>query len=162
MNDSTYLPSILQLRGRIGRVRCLVYYVVLSAAVLLCCAALAAIAGRGQAGLDVVRVLGAAAAAAVSVLVGGRRLHDLGHTRWIALGLVIPVINIPLILLLLGAPGNTGPNRYGPAPAPNTRAVIVLAWAVPVVVAAGVLAAVALAPHKSAAQRAHDEMEQAI
>jgi uncharacterized membrane protein YhaH (DUF805 family) len=161
VNDSMTTASIFQLRGRIGRVRCLVYYLALSVALLLCCATIDAIIGYNEAGQHAVRLLGAAASVAV-VVVGGRRLHDLGHTRWFTLGLLIPVLNIPIVLLLLGAPGNIGPNRFGPAPAPNSRGLLAVAWAVPVLIVAGVLAAVILAPHKSTFERARDEMEQAI
>jgi uncharacterized membrane protein YhaH (DUF805 family) len=162
VNDSIYTPSIFQLRGRIGRARCLVYYVALAVAVLLCSVVLGALVRDSAAGLQAVRLLALAASVALSIVVGGRRLHDLGHTRWLTLGLLIPVVNLPMILLLLAAPGNTGPNRFGPAPAPNGRGVLVLAWVIPVLVAAGVLAAFTLAPHKSRFERARDEMEQAI
>jgi hypothetical protein len=94
--------------------------------------------------------------------VGVRRLHDLGHKGWPAIGLFIPLMNAAVFLWLVVAPGNPHANRYGPAPGPNTRGVLVLAWALPVIFIAGILAATVLAPHKSAAQRAHDEMEQAI
>lgn len=46
-----------------------------------------------------------------------RRYHDTGRTGWLALLLFVPLINL-LGLALLCAPGTTGPNRYGPQPAP--------------------------------------------
>ena len=157
MKDSSYTPSIFQLRGRIGRVRYLAYGFVFGILVLLASALVATVAGEAAA-----TWLSAAATAALGVLLGVRRLHDLGRSGWIALGMLVPFVNLAIGLWLLCAPGDAGANRFGPAPGPNTRPLIVLAWAVPVIVVAGVLAAVALAPHKSNAQRARDEMEQAI
>jgi len=157
VNESTYTPSLFQLRGRIGRVRYLAYSFAFGMLLLLATLVLTTVAGDG-----VATWLPGIASAALSVVVGGRRLHDLGRSRWIALGLLIPFVNLALALWLLCAPGNPAANRFGPAPGPNTRAVIVLAWAMPVVFLAGVIAAVALAPHKSRFERARDEMEQAI
>lgn len=157
MNDPTYTPSIFELRGRIGRVRYLAYSAVFGILVLLAGAMMATVAGDAAA-----TWLSAAATAALGVLLAMRRLHDLGRSGWIALGVLVPFLNLAIGLWLLCAPGNLAANRFGPAPGPNTRPLIVLAWAVPVIFVAGVLAAVALAPHKSNAQRARDEMEQAI
>ena len=158
----TYTPSVFQLHGRIGRARYLAYGLVLNLLLVLCLLVLVTIAGDSAAGLVAVKWLSAAAAAALAVVLGGRRLQDLGVTRWAALILLIPVVNLVFSLWLICAPGKPGANRFGPPPAPNTRGVIVLAWAVPVLIAAAVLAAVALAPHKSNADRARDEMEQTI
>ncbi|WP_323143285.1 DUF805 domain-containing protein [Massilia phyllosphaerae] len=157
MNDSTTTPVLFQLHGRIGRVRYLAYSFAFGMLVLLATLLLAGLAGD-----TVATWLSVGASAAIGIVVGGRRLHDLGRSRWIALGLLVPVVNLIIGLWLLFAPGSPAENRFGPAPGPNTRGVIALAWAVPVVFLAGVLAAFALAPHKSTTQRAHDEMEQGI
>jgi len=157
VNDSTYTPALFQLRGRIGRVRYLAYGFAFGMLTLLATMLLVTVAGDAAA-----TWLSTAASAALSVIVGGRRLHDLGRSRWIALGLLVPIVNFAVGLWLLFAPGNPGTNRFGPAPGPNSRGVIALAWAVPVVFVAGVLAAVTLAPHKSSFERARDGMEQAI
>lgn len=157
MNDSTHTPVLFQLHGRIGRVRYLAYSFAFGLLVLLATLLVASLAGD-----TVATWLAAAASAAIGIVVGGRRLHDLGRSRWIALALLVPVVNLAIGLWLLLAPGNPAENRFGPAPGPNTRGVTALAWAVPVVFVAGVVAAFVLAPHKSNAQRAHDEMEQAV
>lgn len=157
MNDPTYTPSIFELRGRIGRVRYLAYGFVFGILVLLAAAIGATVAGDAAA-----TWLSAAATAAFGILLGVRRLHDLGRSGWFALGMLVPFVNLAIGLWLLCAPGDPAANRFGPVPGPNTRPLVALAWAVPVLFVAGVLAAVALAPHKSNAQRARDEMEQAI
>jgi uncharacterized membrane protein YhaH (DUF805 family) len=154
---------MFQLGGRIGRVRYMAYSAALGALLALCLVVLTTIAGASaSAGLVIVQSLGVIGSLALSVIVGVRRLHDLGHKGWPAIGLFIPLMNAAVFLWLVFAPGNPHANRYGPAPGPNTRGVLVLAWALPVIFIAGILAATVLAPHKSAAQRAHDEMEQAI
>jgi uncharacterized membrane protein YhaH (DUF805 family) len=160
--QETYTPAMFQLRGRIGRVRYLAYSFVLNMLLVVCAVVLVTLAGDSADGLLVVKWVAAAAAAGLAVIVGGRRLHDMGYTCWAALVLLIPVVNLVFSLWLIGAPGNPGVNRFGLPPGSNSRAVIVLAWAVPVLFMAGVLAAIALAPHKSNAQRARDDMEQAI
>lgn len=42
-----------------------------------------------------------------------RRLHDLNRTGWWYLLIIVPGPNVVLALMLLLAPGTTGPNRYG-------------------------------------------------
>jgi uncharacterized membrane protein YhaH (DUF805 family) len=153
-------PVLFQLDGRIGRVRYLAYSAAFGMLLFVATVAGVAIAGEGGAGF--VKWLSVAACAALGLIVGGRRLHDLGRTRWIALALLVPILNLFVGLWLSCAPGERGANRYGPPPAPNSRALILLAWAVPALFVAGLLAAIALSPHKSNAERARDEMEQAI
>jgi uncharacterized membrane protein YhaH (DUF805 family) len=150
------------LRGRIGRVRYLAYGLLPGALLFLCVMVLMTGGAASGAGLTVALGLFAAAALALGIVNGVRRLHDLGRKGWLAIGLLVPVVNLAVGLWLLFAPGDAEANRYGPAPGANSRAVLMLACGVPAVLLAAILAAVALTPHKSAAQRAHDEMEQAI
>jgi uncharacterized membrane protein YhaH (DUF805 family) len=158
----TYQPSMFQLQGRIGRVRYTAYSFAWGVLLALCMAVLMTMVGESAAGLVLVQGLGILASLAASLIVGARRLHDMGRKSWLAGGLIIPFVNIAVALWLVCAPGSPRANQYGPAPARNTRGLIVLACAIPVIFLAGLLAAIVLAPHKSAAQRAHDEMEQAI
>jgi uncharacterized membrane protein YhaH (DUF805 family) len=143
-------------------VRYLAYGLLPSALLFLCVVVLMTGAAASGAGFTVGLGLFAAAALALGVANSVRRLHDLGRKGWLAIGLLVPVVNLGIGLWLLCAPGDPETNRYGPAPGGNSRAVLVLACGVPVILLAAILAAVALTPHKSAAQRAHDEMEQAI
>jgi uncharacterized membrane protein YhaH (DUF805 family) len=162
----TQTPSTFQLQGslqgRIGRVRYLACGLLPGALLFLCVMVLMTGGAASGAGLTVALGLFAAAALALGVVNGVRRLHDMGRKGWLAIGLLVPVVNVGVGLWLLFAPGDADANRYGPAPGANSRAVLVLACSVPVILVAAVLAAVALTPHKSAAQRAHDEMEQAV
>ncbi len=42
-----------------------------------------------------------------------RRLHDVGHSGWLVIGvMVLPILSLLLLLL----PGVPGPNAYGPDP----------------------------------------------
>jgi uncharacterized membrane protein YhaH (DUF805 family) len=150
------------LQGRIGRVRYLAYGLLPNALLFLCL--MVAMTGGGSTGPGLTVALGlfAVGALAAGVLMGVRRLHDLGRKGSLAAGLLIPAVNVIVGLWLLVAPGDPDANRYGQAPDRNSRAVVVLAWAVPVMFIAAILAAIALTPHKSKAQRAHDEMEQAV
>jgi uncharacterized membrane protein YhaH (DUF805 family) len=155
-----YTPAMFQLRGRIGRVRYLAYNVL--PGLLFLVAAAGMLPGVHAFLALTVGCMAMLAAAVLTLIVAGRRLHDLGHARWPLFGLFIPGVSQLLALWLACAPGQAGANRFGPAPAPNSRAMIALAWVLPLMFIAGLLAAAALAPHKSNAQRARDEMEQAI
>ena len=159
MTETTYTPTLFPMRGRIGRVRYLAYGVLPN--LLMLCASIAIGAGGGGMSLALEGLV-AVAALALVLLIGVRRLHDMGRSGWFAAGLLVPVLNLAVFLWLLCAPGDARANRFGPPPGPNTRAVVALAWAMPVIYVASVLTAMALAPQKSAAQRARDEMEQAI
>ncbi|WAU73784.1 DUF805 domain-containing protein [Acinetobacter sp. TR11] len=43
-----------------------------------------------------------------------RRLHDCNRSAWLALLIIVPVINLFFILYLLCAKGTEGPNNFGP------------------------------------------------
>jgi hypothetical protein len=92
---------------------------------------------------------------------GGRRLNDMGRRRWLAVLSLVPGVNLLFGLWLLLAPGDAGANRYGPAPAPNTRAVIMLACLLPALVLAGVFLVAVIAPQAPDDERTRAEMEQA-
>ncbi len=44
---------------------------------------------------------------------------------------MIPLVNLFVMLWLLFAKGTAGANDHGPAPAPNTKTEVLLAWIVP-------------------------------
>ncbi len=50
------------------------------------------------------------------IMITIRRLHDLGHTGWLALVTFIPFVNFVFGIYLLFALGTRGPNIYGPDP----------------------------------------------
>jgi uncharacterized membrane protein YhaH (DUF805 family) len=156
------LQAMFQLQGRSGQVPYLACGLLPSALLFLCL--MIAITGGGGSGAGLTVGLGvfAVGALAAAVVMGVGRLHDLGRTGWLAAVLLIPVLKLIVGLWLLVAPGEPNANRYGQAPGRDSRAVVVLAWAVPVMFIAAILAAIALTPHKSETQRAHDQMEQAV
>ena len=48
-----------------------------------------------------------------------RRLHDVGRSGWWLLLALIPLVGDILLLVWLALPGEPGPNRWGPPPAPT-------------------------------------------
>jgi uncharacterized membrane protein YhaH (DUF805 family) len=159
--SSTHAGNLVDLindftRGRVGRAR---YLVLGFASNLLLFAGLVLLAEWGLTPL--LELLFGAAALALGMLLGARRLNDLGRSGWGALGLLVPMLNLVFFFYLLLARGERGDNRYGPQPAPNPRGLVWMAWAIPALVLAGMLAAWTLAPHKSNAERAREGMEQA-
>ncbi len=50
------------------------------------------------------------------IMLGIRRLHDLGDSGWWILCTLIPVVNIYWWFKLLLQDGDKGPNKYGPDP----------------------------------------------
>jgi uncharacterized membrane protein YhaH (DUF805 family) len=45
-----------------------------------------------------------------------RRLHDMGASSWQSLLMLVPIVNAVFVLVLLLAPGNHLPNKYGDMP----------------------------------------------
>lgn len=159
--EQTYMPKLLQLNGRIGRARYLAYGLALNLLLVLCLFIVALLGGGVGDGSFTELVYGAAALA-MAIVLGRRRFHDLGRSGWFTLLLLVPVVNLFVSLWLIVVRGNPNANRFGPAPAPNTRGVLIMAWLVPLLVIAGIVAAIKMAPQKSSFERARDEMEQAI
>ena len=51
-----------------------------------------------------------------SIMFGIRRLHDIGHSGWFLLGILIPYLGWLGLLYMFLKKGTTGPNKYGPDP----------------------------------------------
>ncbi|RSZ57283.1 DUF805 domain-containing protein [Massilia atriviolacea] len=137
-NSQTYLPKMFQLNGRIGRVRYLVYASVISIAMMVV---------LGVALAVLAKVVGFMVLIAIALIVWlpifvilffvlRRRLHDMGKSGWFALLQFIPLVNLGFFLWVLFGRGNEGSNQYGPAPAPNTRPLVIAAWLIPVAMVA--------------------------
>lgn len=71
-----------------------------------------------------------------------RRLHDLGHSGFLALVMVLPCINLMLLIYLLVAPGQTEQSSGGSNT--TTLVVIAVALAVLAIPAIGIIAAIAI------------------
>ncbi|MBS9781302.1 MAG: DUF805 domain-containing protein [Gammaproteobacteria bacterium] len=63
-----------------------------------------------------------------------RRLHDLGHTGWLILINLVPLVNIIFSLYLIFAPGEKTSNEYGAMPRPNKWYHWVLAILFPILI----------------------------
>ncbi len=118
---------------RIGRVRCLAYTV-----------GLYALFGALFAFFDFLSALGKNNSIAVfsiilyiALLIGlftvaVRRLHDLDHSGFVSIVLLIPIINLLLSLYMLLFPGTPGINDYGKRPLPNTAATWIAGAVLPI------------------------------
>jgi uncharacterized membrane protein YhaH (DUF805 family) len=138
-NVGESLPAFATLKplgveGRIGRLRYLAWSMVLTLVTLPIIGIFALIA-LGLVGADstsgliiggIVAVFLFLALAIVSILFSVQRLHDIGWSGWLWLLTLVPFVGgfFPFVIMIV--PGNTGANRYGPPPPPNTTAVKVL------------------------------------
>ena len=62
----------------------------------------------------------------ISILFTVQRLHDIGWSGWLWLLNLVPLVGSIFPFVIMVVPGNTGANRYGPPPPPNSTAVKVL------------------------------------
>lgn len=101
--------------------------------------------------------------AAVSIFLGlmfaVQRLHDLNHTGWLSLLMVIPVINFLMGLYLVFARGTAGKNDYGLPPPPNTLGVTLAGLILPLIAVIGIIAAIAIPAYQEYALRAQQAQQ---
>lgn len=133
------LPTFAPLKpfsveGRIGRLRYLAWSMVLSL-VALPIVSVFALIGLGLVSADSTTglIIGGLLAfflflafAIVGILFSIQRLHDIGWSGWLWLLTLVPFVGSFFPLVIMVVPGNTGANRYGPPPPPNSTAVKVL------------------------------------
>ncbi len=133
------LPAFAPLKpfsveGRIGRLRYLAWSMVLSL-VALPIVSVFALIGLGLVSADSTTglIIGGLLAfflflafAIVGILFSIQRLHDIGWSGWLWLLTLVPFVGSFFPLVIMIVPGNTGANRYGPPPPPNSTAVKVL------------------------------------
>ncbi len=156
----TYQPKVFSMSGRIGRVRYLAYSMAISIALLVALAAVAGVAaavtGGSQGVMLVLGLLFYIPMFAVGFIMAIRRVHDMGHSGWLSLLILVPIAN----LWLLFAPGTAGANEYGPAPVKNTTGVIVAAF-LPFIlmVVIGIVAAIAMPAYMGAMSKAQGVTE---
>lgn len=150
VSNETYMPKFFAFDGRIGRLRYWAYAMgwgMLAMPVFFLFAIMGATTGSlgtSLAGSIIGMVIGAVAYLVIAIMLARRRLADLGQTGWLAVLVVIPYVCILFSLYLLFAPGNTDANEYGPAPAPNTTGVKLLAWIPALIFIIGIVAAIAI------------------
>lgn len=149
--ETHYQPKLLSFSGRIGRLRYLAYSFglnfLLMFVVFFATALLGAMGGSGS-GLEAVSIglMGVFYIAAMVLMIGfaRRRFNDLDKSGWWVLTFLIPLINLLASIYLVFFPGSDGPNRFGPAPAANSLAVVIVGWAIPVLFVLGFVAALAI------------------
>ncbi|GLR13542.1 hypothetical protein GCM10007907_23320 [Chitinimonas prasina] len=159
-DQETYSPRFFSVDGRLGRVRYLAYSIGVSLPGYLLIGVSAAIAAASQnlgmvlLGVSVLLML------AGTLIIVGRRLHDLDLNRWFALLMLVPYLNGLFGLYLLFAPGTKGRNRFGPMPEQNGRSVIVVACILPAVFIIGILAAIAIPQYAEYTKKAKAAQQQ--
>lgn len=114
-------PKVWSRRGRVGRLRYLVYVTVGSLVCLLPAIGLGSLAelGIGNSAIALLSVLMMVSYVLLLVLVVFtliQRSHDMGWSGWTVLPAFIPLVG----LIWLFKPGTPGENRFGPPPIPNT------------------------------------------
>lgn len=130
--------------GRIGRLRLLAWSMVISIiAAVTSLLVLLAVKVSPTLGMTCGATL-TLAYFIVSLRISAQRLHDLNWSAWMLLLHLVPVANLVLTLLMLLMPGTPGPNKYGPPPPPNSRAVNVLAAITIFLIGLGICAMAAL------------------
>lgn len=157
--DDTYMPKFFSLNGRIGRVRYFAYGIgtgLLMIPALSLLAVLGALLGNGASGSIGGTIIGYVLYFAALFTQVRRRLHDLNKSGWMGLLMYVPIVNFFFALWVLFARGDEGANDYGPAPAPNTTGVIVVAWILPVImiIMFSIIAAVSIPAYQDYVTRA--------
>ncbi|MCY1334399.1 hypothetical protein D9M69_201530 [compost metagenome] len=146
--------KVLSAQGRIGRVRYLGWSMALMLAFLPVGGVILGSVTVSEAVAGLLALVACLALAVVSVCIGVQRLHDIGWSGWLWLLNFVPIVGSVFALLMLFMPGTAGPNRYGPPPPPNSRAVKVLAWLIILVPVIGIVAAIAMPAYQDYLMRA--------
>jgi len=156
VNDGqTYTPKMLAVNGRIGRVRYLCYTMVLSLALVFAAALVTGVLALINPLLAMLGMIIYIPALGVGFIMAIRRLNDMNQTGWLSILTLIPLVNFFFGLWLVFGPGTAGSNSYGPAPSPNTKAIILGAWLPFVImVVLGIGAAIALPAYQSYVMKA--------
>jgi uncharacterized membrane protein YhaH (DUF805 family) len=149
-----YQPvKIFAVSGRIGRARYIAYTLGLTILVYAVAAVVGggiAAVGGGSAGAGVLMFVAWAFMIVLSVMLTIQRAHDFNASGWLSIIAFIPLVN----LIFWFIPGTDGENRYGAPPPPNSTLVTIGALVVPVVMAVGILAAVAIPAYSDYTKRA--------
>jgi len=144
--DATQPVRLFSASGRIGRARYIAYGFGLYLLSMLAGVVGARLFGEVGAVLATVAWV---AMAVLGVMLTIQRCHDFNVTGWLALLIVVPLANLAFLFI----PGTDGPNRFGAPTPPNSVGVLVVAWLIPGIVIAGMIAAIALPAYQAYLQR---------
>lgn len=137
-------------KGRVGRLRYLARSFVGYLLFLAVFFALSALAGRSSALAGVGAFVILIPYFLFIILLSIQRSHDMGWSGWTILLAFIPFVGLVWIF----NPGTKGGNRFGAPPPPNSTLVKIAGLAIPVIMALGIIAAIALPAYQGYTQRA--------
>jgi uncharacterized membrane protein YhaH (DUF805 family) len=146
-NDSDDTPQevkIFTVNGRMGRVRYIVNFMgfyILSSIVI---AALEPVLGRFSG------YIGGGWCLVILVLLTIQRCHDFNVSGWLSVLVIIPFVNFMFWFI----PGTDGANRWGNKTVRNTTLSTILAVALPLIIFASIIAAIAIPAYQGYAKRA--------
>lgn len=143
--DTEFHLNLFSPEGRIGRVRYLLYSIVLTIPIMIVGGVLSAFLGIFGAFLLYAAII------YVHIMLAIKRSHDFDASGWMSLLVLVPLVS----LLFLFVPGTDGPNRFGLKTAPNGRTgLLVILLLVGGIFVVGILAAIALPAYQQYVQRA--------
>ena len=135
--DDTQPVKLFSIAGRIGRARYIAYGLGVYFAVMFLAGIVAGM--LGEVGFALM-VLAWIALAVFGFMLTIQRCHDFNMSGWLSLVILVPLAN----LIFLFIPGTDGPNRFGGPTPPNGIGVLIVAWLIPAIALAGIIAAIAI------------------
>ena len=153
-SDTDSKINIWSAKGRLGRVRYIGYTVGFGLLINFTSTFLTAMLGGGPGA--VIMVIGMAAGLFIHGLLSVQRAHDFNASGWMAILAFIPLLNF----LFWVVPGTDGDNRFGAKTPPNSTLAVVLASIIPVIMIAGIIAAIAIPAYQTSVQSAPVAIEE--
>lgn len=155
--QGAYKPSVFSLNGRIGRARYFSYSLIFNISYGILAVLLIELVGVNLMDDENASPWAMLAfylpAFAFLMVVAKRRLNDLNKNSWLALVMLIPLINIIPGMYLLFKSGSVGRNDYG-LPEKKSRLMVVIAVGSILVFVLGILLAIALPAYQTYTQGA--------
>jgi len=149
--------KVFSASGRIGRLRYIGYTIGLPWLILIVAGFAGGLLGKATdpaVGVVIIAVCYLLALVTV-VLLTIQRAHDFDKSGWLALVMIIPLVNFIFWFI----PGTDGENRYGRKPPPNGVLAVIVALIVPIAIV-GIIAAVALPAYQDYVKRAQTQQSQ--
>ena len=149
--DQTQPVKVFSISGRIGRARYIAYgigFYILFGGIVAGLATLGSVGGA-------LTVVAWVALMVIAFMLTIQRCHDFNMSGWLALLMLIPIANLVFLII----PGTDGPNRFGAPTPPNSVGVLIAAWAMPVIMIIGIVAAIALPAYQDYQKRATGQVQ---